>query len=129
MFQNTQQSYSYAQQRFPYNSKLNDRAKYMRKNPTQAEAYIWENYFSNIPDIRILRQRVIWNFIVDFYISSLKLVIEIDGDIHDTREQYDRERTEFLTWLWLTVVRLKNNQVLHDFENTKPYLNTLFYSQ
>ena len=59
MFQKGHQRYSHLLQRFPYNKKLNERARNMRKNPTEAEAYIWDNYFSNIQEFRILRQRVI----------------------------------------------------------------------
>jgi len=68
--------------------------------------------------IKVLRQRPIWNFIVDFYIPKYKLVIEIDWDSHYTEQAliYDRERTEYLQWLGIKVIRFTNNQVMHEFD-------------
>ena len=57
----------------PYNPQLVERAKYLRKNMTIAEQKLWKNYFKNFK-YRILRQRPIDHFIVDFYCPSLKLM-------------------------------------------------------
>lgn len=61
---------------------------------TVAEKVIWD-YLKKI-SLRVLRQRPIDNYIVDFYIASKKLVIEIDGAIHDMRKEYDFEREKVL---------------------------------
>lgn len=62
----------------PYNPQLVQRAKQLRQNPTLAEKKLWQNYLRTFP-FRVLRQRPIHHFIVDFYCAALKLVIEIDG--------------------------------------------------
>ena len=81
----------------PYNPNLIDRAKELRKNLTPAEKKLWYDYLRNFK-YRVLRQRPIDHFIVDFYCPSLKLVIEVDGDSHFTEEAEaaDRERTQQL---------------------------------
>jgi very-short-patch-repair endonuclease len=67
---------------------------------------------------RVLRQRPIAFFIVDFYCAALKLVIEVDGDSHftETGVAYDAERTHILEGYGLKVIRFTNNEVLHNFE-------------
>ena len=102
----------------PYNPNLVSRARELRKNMTPAEKKLWYEYLRNFP-LRVLRQRPIDHFIVDFYCPSLKLVIEVDGDSHFTEEglEYDRERTQRLESYGLTVIRFTNQQILQDFES------------
>ncbi|NDJ17465.1 endonuclease domain-containing protein [Myxacorys almedinensis] len=101
----------------PYNSKLVSRAKELRQNPTPAEQKLWRDYLRTFP-FRVLRQRPIAHFIVDFYCAALKLVIEVDGDSHFTEDgkQYDWERTQVLTGYGLTVIRFTNEEVMTQFE-------------
>ncbi|MFB2834738.1 endonuclease domain-containing protein [Floridanema evergladense] len=101
----------------PYNPQLIARAKELRKNSTPAEKKLWQNYLRTFK-FRVLRQRPIDNFIVDFYCAALKLVIEVDGESHFTKEgqEYDRERTQILQGYGLKVVRFTNDQVLNNFE-------------
>lgn len=61
---------------------------------------------------KFLRQKPIARYIVDFYCSGLKLVIEIDGDSHGELQAYDAERTAVLNTYGLTVVRYTNADVL-----------------
>ncbi|OQB40166.1 MAG: hypothetical protein BWY04_01426 [candidate division CPR1 bacterium ADurb.Bin160] len=61
----------------PYNKKNIQKAKALRKNMTKAEKKLWYEYLKNL-NVRVLRQRPIDEYIVDFYIASKKLVIEID---------------------------------------------------
>ncbi|MFM2061495.1 MAG: hypothetical protein RLZZ507_1165 [Cyanobacteriota bacterium] len=102
----------------PYNQKLVERAKELRKNMTPAEKKLWNEYLKNFK-FRVFRQRPIDNFIVDFYCPSLKLVIEVDGDSHFTPEgqEYDLERTNILQGYGLRIVRFTNNEVLNNFES------------
>jgi very-short-patch-repair endonuclease len=74
---------------------------------------------------RVLRQRPIDYFIVDFYCAKLKLVIEVDGGYHFTPEvqEYDRRRTERLEIYGITVIRFTNDQVLHNFEGVCSEIN------
>jgi len=95
----------------PYNPRLKDRAKEMRKNMTIAERKIWINCLQKYNKrwenkIVILKQKIIDNYIIDFYIPSFNLVIEIDWEIHDDRIEYDLERTNILKWYWLKEIRL-----------------------
>ncbi|NEO85714.1 MAG: endonuclease domain-containing protein [Spirulina sp. SIO3F2] len=100
----------------PYNRNLIDRAKQLRKNLTPAEKKLWYDYLHTFK-YRVLRQRPIDHFIVDFYCRKLKLVIEVDGESHFTEQQqaYDIERTQKLESYGLTVLRFTNQQVLQDF--------------
>ncbi|MEH2239008.1 endonuclease domain-containing protein [Nostoc sp.] len=101
----------------PYNPKLVERAKELRKNMTPAEKKLWNNYLKNLK-FRFLRQRPIHNFIVDFFCANLKLVIEVYGDSHFTHEgkDYDAERTAILEGYRLKVIRFTNDDVLNNFE-------------
>ncbi len=101
----------------PYNPKLVERARDMRKHPTAAEKKLWYDFLRTFKH-RVLRQRPIDNFIVDFYCAKLKLVIEIDGDTHSKDEQmeYDQARTSTLEGYGLKVIRFTNKEVLEDFE-------------
>ncbi len=99
----------------PYNPKLVERAQEMRKNPTPAEAKLW-SYLKTL-NVRILRQRPIGNFIIDFYCPAALLVIEVDGESHDRLEveEYDLERTLILESHGLNVVRFTNGEVFGEF--------------
>jgi very-short-patch-repair endonuclease len=72
-------------------------AKKLRENPTQAEEAMWLSLNNNQLDgYKFRRQHPLLNYVADFYCHQLKLVIEIDGEYHQTVEQkkLDNERTE-----------------------------------
>ena len=83
-----------------YNKKLKQRAAEMRKNMTPSEKIIRFQFLKNFSKThyKVYRQRIINNFIVDFYIPDFKLVIEIDGESHFTENalDYDTDRTKIL---------------------------------
>ena len=85
-----------------------DQARELRKNMTPQEKKLWYQFLSHYP-IRFYKQRIILSFIVDFYCSEAKLVIEVDGAQHYTSQgmAYDRERT----------IMFSNHRIDHDFEN------------
>lgn len=101
----------------PYASDLVTRAKELRQNPTPAEKKLWQDCLKTFP-FRVLRQRPIDYFIADFYCAALKLVIEVDGASHFTREGKvrDAERTQVLESYGLTVLRFTNDEVINQFE-------------
>ncbi len=101
----------------PYNPDLVAKARELRKNMTPAEKKLWYEYLRNFK-FRVLRQRPIAFFIVDFYCAALKLVIEVDGDSHFTEAgiAYDTKRTAILEGYSLKVIRFTNDEVLHNFE-------------
>ena len=84
---------------------------------TKPEKKVWHDFLKN-QNYRTLRQHPIDHYIVDFYIASVNLVIEIDGDSHYTEEaiDYDRERTELLEIYGLEVIRFTNDEVLQNLE-------------
>jgi len=81
------------------------------------EQKLWQKYLRRC-SVRVLRQRPIDNFIVDFYIPKCKLVIEVDGNSHFTAEgsARDAERTLVLEGLGLQVIRFNNAEVENSFE-------------
>ena len=92
-------------------------AKELRKNMTPEEKHIWYDYLRSYP-IRFQRQKAIGNYIADFFCASAKLVIEIDGSGHGTEEQrrIDKERTEYLESVGLSVIRFANDDVNKRFK-------------
>ena len=102
----------------PYNPRLVERAKELRKNMTPAEKKLWYG-FLRLFRYRVRSQRPIDNYIVDFYCASLKLVIEIDGEHHHTEEgkTYDSERDSVLISYGLRILRFKNNEIMENFDS------------
>jgi very-short-patch-repair endonuclease len=100
----------------PYNPDLIGLARIMRKKMTEAENKLWEELLRGFK-FRVLRQRPIDNFIVDFYCPKLKLVIEIDGASHFSDEglALDKERTEILKAYGLKVLRFSDHAVIKKF--------------
>jgi very-short-patch-repair endonuclease len=101
----------------PYKQELVERAREMRKNPTPAERKLWYEFLRTFK-YRVMHQRPIDNFIVDFYCAELKLVIEVDGDSHYTQASLknDARRTAILEGYGLRVLRFTNRDVLDNFE-------------
>ncbi|MCW3059863.1 MAG: hypothetical protein JWQ02_1684 [Capsulimonas sp.] len=88
-------------------------AREMRRNPTAAEAKLWAHLRGHrMLGLKFRRQHVIEGFIADFYCHALKLVIEVDGEVHDTQEEYDRDRQRFFERSGLSVLRVTNADVL-----------------
>ncbi|MBQ0734643.1 endonuclease domain-containing protein [Aquimarina celericrescens] len=86
----------------------------LRKNMTPAEAFLWKHLKSKkLNGKKFQRQHSIENYIVDFYCASEKLVIELDGEIHNLPEviEKDRIRTRRLNELGFTVIRFENKMV------------------
>jgi very-short-patch-repair endonuclease len=96
-----------------YNKDLIDRARNNRKDMTPAERRMWYDILKNLP-YRFLRQRVIGNYIADFYCASKHMVVEVDGDSHFTTEAlaYDAERTAYFESLDIRVIRFTNDDVI-----------------
>jgi len=109
------------------NSKLTDNAKSLRKNMTKEEQYLWYDFLKTLP-ITVNRQKVIGNYIVDFYIASAKIVIELDGSQHYEEKgiENDAKRDELLNSLGVKVLRYSNLDVNQRFESVcEDILNNL----
>ena len=102
-----------------YNPKLKQLARKLRNESTLSEILLWEELKTRkMLGYKFLRQKPIGNYIVDFYCSELKLVIEIDGDTHteDTFEK-DMIRQKWLESMGLTVLRFCDLEVKKDMDN------------
>ena len=103
---------------------IKERVRDLRKKQTPAEQYFWNEVRSNklgfsfrrqypivfyIGDIRRL-------FVADFFCKEKKLVIEIDGKIHENKKEYDESRTFIINDLGYTVMRFSNEQILSNFK-------------
>jgi imidazole glycerol-phosphate synthase subunit HisF len=89
-------------------------AKHLRRNMTDAETVLWMHLKKGINGFKIRRQHPIGLYIADFYCHKVKLIIEIDGSIHNSTEtkKNDEERQKDLKrWEYL-VVRFSNQQVM-----------------
>ena len=98
------------------NQLLKQRSRDLRKAMTKEERKLWYEFLREFP-LQVHRQRVFEPYIVDFYISEKKLVIELDGTQHFLEEgqQYDQKRDEFLKSKGLTILRFSNRDVNQQF--------------
>jgi len=93
------------------------KAKELRKNQTPAESTLWEYLKdSRLCGLKFRRQHPISRYIADFYCHQLKLVIEIDGSIHQLPEnkEHDIGRTTELSEFGIEVLRFTNDEVIHN---------------
>ena len=98
--------------------RLIEEAKRMRKEPTEAEAALWELLRDKKLGDKFRRQHLIDDFIVDFVCLSKNLIIEVDGGYHNdlTQKEYDEQRTLFLNEKGFRVIRFTNEEVLGNTE-------------
>ena len=99
------------------NNKLLKIAKILRRNMTRQEKHLWYDFLQHYP-VKIYKQRIIDNFIADFYCHQARLVIEIDGSQHYTPEgkAHDEARTEILERYDLHVIRFSNLDIDRKFD-------------
>lgn len=102
----------------PYNPGLKYRARALRKAGNLAEVVFWKQvHKKKFHSIDFDRQRVIGNYIVDFYVVTLGLAIEIDCSSHNEKEDYDSLRDQFLVSLSIKVWRVSDVRIKFDLEN------------
>ena len=102
---------------FTRRQELAKRANTMRNNQTYYERLLWLHFLRTYP-ISFVPQKVIGNYIVDFYCRKARLSIELDGDSHYSirQREYDRVRTTFLEVLEIKEQRFTNTEVVDNFE-------------
>lgn len=88
----------------------------LRKNMTEAEKMLWNRLNKSQLGVRFKAQHPIDIFIADFYCHRHKLVIELDGGIHEKQQEYDEWRTDELKYLGIKVIRFTNNEVFKDID-------------
>lgn len=96
---------------------LHERAKELRRKMTPAEKILWERLRHNhLNGLQFRRQQIVDGCIVDFYCHAMALVVEVDGGIHEKQQDYDIERDEILKARGFQILRVKNDEVIHDLE-------------
>jgi very-short-patch-repair endonuclease len=102
------------------NHELVERATTMRKQQTPEEGKLWHLYLKKL-EPRFKRQVVIGPYIVDFYCSKLKLIIEIDGEQHFFEEnlEYEKRREEFLQGEGFALLRFYNSDINKKISDTE----------
>ncbi len=113
-----------------HNSYLTPIAKQLRRDMTSEERKLWFNFLRRYP-VRILRQKVIGEYVVDFYCAKVKLVIEVDGGYHEERMQKrsDEVREEKLRGYGVKVMRVANEAVETDFDGVCQKINAEILSR
>ncbi len=103
--------------RIPGNQRLTKTAQSLRRNMTKEERHLWYDFLKNYP-IQFNRQKVISNYIVDFYCHKAKLVVELDGSQHFQENTFENDlhRTQYLKNLGVFVFRIPNNEIWDSFE-------------
>ncbi len=99
------------------NGKLLNTAKALRRTMTRQERHLWYDFLQHYP-VKIYKQRIIADYIVDFYCHSARLIIELDGSQHYMPEgaAYDEARTAVFRRFGLQVIRFSNADVNENFE-------------
>jgi len=103
-----------ANQKLHNKKEFQERRKQLRKNLTPAEAFLWSKLKSRqLNNKRFTKQHSIGSYIVDFYCASEKLVIELDGDVHNNpiAQEYDKKRTLFIENKGYKLIRFENKMV------------------
>ncbi len=98
------------------NKRLTPYAKKLRREMTKEERHLWYDFLRGLPDM-VHRQKTIGNYIVDFYIASVKIVIELDGGQHYKNQEmiYDYRSDQYLKQNDVLVLRYPNGDIWRNF--------------
>jgi very-short-patch-repair endonuclease len=102
----------------PFWNALKPKVRKMRHEPTAGEDALWQRLRNRQVDgHKFRRQHPIDRFVADFCCTETKLVVEVDGDVHDGREVEDKVRTRFLEGLGFRVMRFSNDRILSECDS------------
>lgn len=90
--------------------------KQLRKDQTKAETVLWHGIRAKKLGYKFRRQFQIGRYIVDFCAPSVRLVVELDGNVHEGREKEDMKRQQSIEEQGFSVLRIKNEQLLEDLD-------------
>ncbi len=112
-----------------YNKNLKEFARELRtQSVSKAEKRIWKIILSREQTgVRFLRQRPIDRFIVDFFAPRLKLIIEIDGNSHFNKPEYDYYRQKRLESLGYKLIRFSEGEVLNQIDKVDSEIRNAIY--
>ena len=91
---------------------------------TKEESHLWYDFLRGY-SVRFIRQKIIGNYIVDFYCAKANLVIELDGSQHyeEIGMKKDKQRTQFLESQGLKVIRIPNNEINKNFNRVCDFID------
>lgn len=95
----------------PYSPHLKDYARQLRNNSTLSEVLLWQNIKNKGFGVQFHRQVPLLNYIVDFYCHELMLAIEIDGESHQFKYEYDKARQGQLEEMGVVFLRFSDAEV------------------
>ncbi|MEA2104999.1 MAG: endonuclease domain-containing protein [Candidatus Cloacimonadota bacterium] len=105
--------------------KIIELARKFRKKSTKAENIFWQavrnrkimgKKFNRQYPLEFIYLNMKRHFIADFYCHSSKLIVEIDGGIHEKQKEYDRHRTEIINQLGIKIIRFNNEKVENELD-------------
>lgn len=103
---------------FGANQAIMEMAKALRKEMTPAERLLWDRLNNKqLLNVRFRRQHPIYRFIADFYCHAARLVVEVDGGIHNSQKEYDEGRTAEMERFGIKVIRFRNDDVEKNIED------------
>ena len=109
-----------------HNKDLVPYAKQLRREMTKEERHLWYD-FLRFYSVRFMRQKIIGQYILDFYCAKAKLAIELDGSQHfeDSNIQKDIIRSKYLEDFGIHVIRIPNNEVTGNFNGVCEYIDKM----
>ncbi|MFI3300475.1 MAG: DUF559 domain-containing protein [Candidatus Gastranaerophilales bacterium] len=111
----------------PYNPMLKERAKELRKAQNLSEVLLWKQLRNkNFRNLDFDRQKIIGNYIVDFYCAEHNVIIEIDGISHNEKYEYDKIRDEYFNKLGLVVIHILDTDVKKNLDGVLKFLDKHF---
>jgi adenine-specific DNA-methyltransferase len=97
-------------------ARLVERAREFRKESTSSEAALWKVLRGGRVGVRFRRQQPIGPFVVDFFCPSHRLIVEVDGPVHDEKPDQDQERQSLLEACGYRVLRFASDEVERDLD-------------
>lgn len=115
----------YIRDRYIIDERLKNKRKSLRTFPTKAEYVLWQELRRHIIGYKFRRQVSIGPYIVDFYCHQVKLVLELDGPIHEDewQKEHDKVREEWLSRQGYTIIHFTNDEVI--FHKREEVLHTI----
>ena len=101
------------------------KARVLRKTMTKTEIMLWERLRNKQLGVRFKAQHPVERFIADFYCHAAKLVIELDGEIHENQKEYDKGREAEMEKYGIRIVRFRNSEVFENIEDVVERIKTL----
>lgn len=109
--------------KLPFNPELKHKARELRKSGNLAEVLFWQKVKNKqFLGLDFDRQKIIGNYIADFYCKNLDFIVEIDGQSHDFKGNYDEERENYLTSLGLKVYHFQDKEIRNNLDGVLRWL-------